>query len=482
MGVSNSSISAFEALLGKHAWIAEVAGILPLSALIEFIDIPEKLHIFQLTGAVPLWSWPITPSGSRLLLSDQYTEQECYFDRYGKSMSLLALDGRYGDNYTLRNPETVRQCLATETPRVIRNLHENMSRTDPGIQNLEFVHVVRLTDKESHRPATTWLSHLFIRHGASTSLRYLIVSAFGWAILFGMIVMSVMLRCYLSLAFFATVLATGLVTFVLYGCQPRRLQAPGGSVFNRLVVVTEHVYSAKWTVFYGESAIVNSLLYRPLEHDGPQPSHFLARCLFMVLRTLILGQWALVIGAAALKGWDAYFTTFWITFCIFSHAYLIPPRIVMKGWMRYSAGIQVKRFTTRLSSRRALLNTIIALNPDTFSWLSKEKRQDRTKFDEKGMKWLDPILAPGPSRSEWEEATREAINEAAQQYPNDEALVMQMRQDKDENRLSSGWNFNFLHPTGIKNYWQRFIMDGIYVAAELRLEAKPSGRKLPVKI
>jgi hypothetical protein len=132
MGVSNSSISAFEALLGKHAWIAEVAGILPLSALIEFIDIPEKLHIFQLTGAVPLWSWPITPSGSRLLLSDQYTEQECYFDRYGKSMSLLALDGRYGDNYTLRNPETVRQCLATETPRVIRNLHVNMSRTDPG--------------------------------------------------------------------------------------------------------------------------------------------------------------------------------------------------------------------------------------------------------------------------------------------------------------------------------------------------------------
>lgn len=203
-------------------------------------------------------------------------------------------------------------------------------------------------------------------------------------------------------------------------------------------MVTGHVYSAKWTVFYGESALVNSLLYRPLEHDGPQPSHFVARCLFKVLRILILGQWALVIGAAALTGWDAYFTTLWITFCIFSQAYLISPRISMKSRMRYSAGIQIKRFTTKLSSRRTLLNTVIALNPDTFSWFSKENREDRTKFDQKGMKWLDPILAPGPGRPEWEEPTREAMNEATERYPNDETLVIQMRQEKDENRLSLG--------------------------------------------
>lgn len=458
-----------------------MAGILPLSALIEFIDIPEKIHIFQLTGAVPLWSWPITPSGSRLLLSDQYTEQECYFDRYGKSMTLLALDGRYGDNFTVRNPETVRQCLATQTPRTISNPDEDMSlSSDPRIWNLEFVHVVRLGENESRPSSPTWLSCLFTRSGASTSLRYLVVSAFGWGILFGMIVMSAILRSYLSLAFLATVLGTGLVTFSLYGRQPRRLRAPYRCSYNRLVLVTEHMYSAKWTVFYGESTIVRSLLQLPLEHGGPQPSQFLARCLFMVLRILILGQWALVIGAAALKGWDAYFATFWITFCILSHAYLIPPRIILKSWMRYSEGIQIKRFTTTFSSQRALLNTIIALNPDTFSFLPKENCEDRTNFHRDGMKWLDPILAPGSSRSRWEEATREAMNEAAELYPDDETLVTQMRQDEDGHSLGSAWNSTY--PNGRENYWKPYILEGIYMAAKLRLESKASTRKLPVNV
>ncbi|GES64820.1 peptidase family m3 [Aspergillus terreus] len=479
MGVFDSPVSTFEALLGRHAWIAEVAGILPLSALIEFIDIPEKLHIFQLTGAVPLWSWPITPSGSRLLLSDQYPEQECYFDRYGKSMALLAVDGQFGEHYTVHNPETVRQCLATQTQHIISNPHEDMSAFDPRIRNLEFVHVVRLGEKESHPSDRTWLCDLFTRSGASTSLRYLVVSTFGWGILFGMIVMSAILRSYLSLAFLATVLGTGLVTFSLHGRQPRRLLAPYHSSYNRLVLVTEHVYSANWTAFYGESTIVSALLQRPLEHGGPRPSQFVARCLFMVLRILILGQWALVIGAAALKSWDAYFTTFWITFCILSHAYLIPPRIILKSWMRYSAGIQIKRFTTRISSERALLNTIIALNPGTFSLL-KENCEDRTKFNRDGIKWLDSILAPSFNRSRWEEATREAMNAAAERYPDDETLVMQMRQDKDGHSLGSAWNSTY--PTGLKNYWKPYILEGIYMAAKLRFEAKASGRKLPMNI
>ncbi|GIC87633.1 uncharacterized protein Aud_004019 [Aspergillus udagawae] len=479
MGVFNSSVSDFRAVLDRHAWVAEVAGILPLSALIDFIDIPEKLHIFQLTGAVPLWSWPITPSGSRLILSGQHSEQECYLDRYGSSMAFLALDGRYGDNYTVSNPETVRQCLATQRPRTICNLHENMSGTDLRIQNLEFVHVVRLENKKSHRETNTWLSRIFNSHGASTSLRYLVVSAFGWAIVLGMIVMSAILRCYLSLAFSAVALGTGLVTFILYGCQPRRLLVQDRSDYNRLVLVTEHMNSTKWIVFYGESTIVNSLLNRPLEPDGPKPSLFLARCLFMALRFLILAQWAIAIGAAASKGWDAYFTTFWITFCIFSHAYLIPPRSIMKGWMHFNAGFQIKRFSTMLSSRRALLNVIIALNPDTFSWLSKEGREERTKFDRGAMKWVDPILAPSPSRSEWEEATRQAINEATERYPNDETLVMQMCQDKEGKSLSSAWNSSY--PAERKYYWKPFILEGIYMAAKLRLEAKAPGRKLPEK-
>ncbi|RHZ62459.1 uncharacterized protein CDV56_107336 [Aspergillus thermomutatus] len=435
----------------RHAWVAKVARILPLSALIDFIDIPEKLHIFQLTGAVPLWSWPITLSGSRLLLSDQHTEHECYLDRYGSSMAFLALDGRYGDNYTVSSPETVRQCLSTQTPRIICNLHANMSGTDLRIQNLEFVHIVRLGDKESPRRSNSWLSHIFISHGAATLLRLLRSSPRNWS-----------------------------RDIPLVWVPTQTIASQDRSMYNRLVLVTEHMNSTKWTVFYGESTIVNSLLNRPLEPDGPEPSPFLVLCLFMALRILILGQWAIVIGATALKGWDAYFTTFWIAFCIFSHAYLIPPRTIVKGWMRSNAGFRINRFSTRLSSRRALLNTIVALNPDTFCWLPKEDREDRTKFDRGGMKWVDPILAQGPSRSEWEEATREAITEAAERYPNDETLVMQMCHDKEGNSLSSAWNLTY--PTERKNYWKPFILEGIYMAAKLRLEAKAPGRKLPVKI
>lgn len=38
---------------------------------------------------------------------------------------------------------------------------------------------------------------------------------------------------------------------------------------------------------------------------------------------------------------------------------------------------------------------------------------DWSGFDRAAMRWVDPILAPGNSRSKWEEATRQAIKEAA---------------------------------------------------------------------
>lgn len=480
MGLFNDPVSNLKLILDRYAWAAELAGILPLSALIDFIDIPLKLHVFQLTGAVPLWSWPVTPQGSRLLLSDQYKEKECYLDRYGSSMAFMALDGRYGDNYAISCPETVRLCLSTQTPYNVHNDHENMSGTDLRIQNLEFVHVRRLEDKEHKAPSGSWLSHIFLNHGTATSVWYSAISAIGWTVMLGMIAMGGILRAYLSLAFLAAVLGTGLVTMVLYGCQPRRLLVQDRSPYNRLVLVTEHMNSRKWTVFYGESTIVNSLLNRPLEPDGPELSSPVAACLLLALRILIIGQWALVIGSAALKSWDAYFITFWIIFCIFSHAYLIPPRTVVNGWMRSNACIQINRFSTRLSSRRALLNTLIALNPDTFPWLTEEKCEDRSKFDRGAMRWVDPILAPGTSRSEWEEATREALNEAAERYPSDETLLTQMRQDKEGKSLGPAWNSTY--PTGRKNYWKPFVLEGIYMAAKLRLEAKAPRRMVSEKI
>ena len=50
-------------------WLANLAGILPLSALAEFTDPPRMLHAYQLSGCGLLWNWAVTPAGARLLLS-----------------------------------------------------------------------------------------------------------------------------------------------------------------------------------------------------------------------------------------------------------------------------------------------------------------------------------------------------------------------------------------------------------------------------
>jgi hypothetical protein len=43
---------------------ANIAGILPLTSLIEFIDIEAKLHCYQLSGRGIAWNWPSTPRRS----------------------------------------------------------------------------------------------------------------------------------------------------------------------------------------------------------------------------------------------------------------------------------------------------------------------------------------------------------------------------------------------------------------------------------
>lgn len=486
-----AAISGLNDILQRHRWVGELAGILPLSALIDFIDVPKKLHIFELAGAVPLWSWPVTPAGSRLLLSDKHTRRTCCLDRYGSSVALIALDGRYGDQYTVSSPETIRLCLSSQRPRTIKNDHENMSGEDLRIQNLELVHVSRLQYHNQLPPAQSWLRRVFLDPWWMYSRTYLVVSTIGWIMLLGMIVMSGILQCYLSLAFVMAVPVTGSIVFSLYGSTPRRLLVEKVSAYNRLIVAAEHMNTMDWIVFYGESTVVNSLLNRPLEPTGPQISRVVSVPLRMVLRILILGQWALVLGAAALKDWNSYFITFWIAFCIFSHAYLIPPRMEANDWMKSCAHIRLERYQTQLSSRRALLNTIIALNPDTFSWSepkqqegsepkqqegSEPKQQeDRTKLYDGAMRWVNPVLAPGDSRTKWEQATRAAMNEAAERY-SAEMLASSMWQSKKGDVLSPKWNDSY--PTGKANYWKPFILEGIHMAAKIKREANLSGRKV----
>lgn len=470
-----SAVSALNNLLERHLWAQQLAGILPLSALIDFVEVPQKVHVFELTGAVPLWSWPVTPAGSRLLLSDKYKQKICCLDRYGSSAASIALDGRYGDQYLVINPETVRFCLTSQKPHVIKNLHENMSGHDLRVQNIEVVHVSRLKGRPERRPSTSWFGRLFLDLWWMSSAKHLVVSTIGWIMMIGMIIMSGILECYLSLAFLCAVSATGFVTFSLYGRTPRRLLVESTSNYNRVVVVAEHMNTIDWTVFYGESTIVNSLLNRPLEPLGPQMPPATSSLLRMALRILILGQWATAIGATALQDWNAYFITFWVAFCITTHSMLIPVSMEAKDWMKSVASIQMDRYQVQVSSRRALLNTIIALNPDTFAWSQTEKNDDRTKLDKGATRWVDSVLAPGPSRFTWEEATRRAMKEAAEKYSIDE-LASSKWQDKEGDVLSPEWNNDF--PSERKNYWKPFILEGIYMAAKIQKEANLSGRKI----
>ena len=100
--------------------------------MIDFIDIPPKLHILELFGRVPLWSWTITPSGSRLLLDKQpaFASCNCLQDRFGNTTALEVLDGRYGDRYFAASPETLRLVLASVPYTVVPNNHENIVTSD----------------------------------------------------------------------------------------------------------------------------------------------------------------------------------------------------------------------------------------------------------------------------------------------------------------------------------------------------------------
>jgi hypothetical protein len=92
-----AAISGLNNILRGHRWVEELAAILSLSALIDFINVPKKFHIFELASTVPLWSWSVIPAGSRLLLSDKHTRRACCLDWYGGGVALIALDGQYGD-------------------------------------------------------------------------------------------------------------------------------------------------------------------------------------------------------------------------------------------------------------------------------------------------------------------------------------------------------------------------------------------------
>jgi len=442
-----AAILGLDNILNRYSWARELAGVLPLSAFIDFIDL-TKLHIFELTGgSVPLWSWPVTPSGGRFLLSDEYMQKSCCLDRYGRSSTFMVMNGRSGYRNFAANPETVRMCMSSQRVNKIQNDHMNKSNDEMTSRNLEIVHISEPYQDDLPQQLS-WL-------------RRILVSAMGWIILLGMIIMSGILQCFLSVAFLMIIPVTGVVIFYLYGRRPRKLgehHAFRGKItdaFNSFCIVAEPINSMNGTVFYGDSKLIGSFLNRPLEPSQPPIHRFARGPLLMVLRILIVGQWGLILGAAALKDWNGYFIAFWIIFCIFSHTYLFSTYTSINSWTRSYANIKLERYQTELTSGIALLTTIIALNPHTFPFDRRTKQEDRKKFDERAMKWVNRIWEPGTDRTVWEDATRTGMNNV----PEDISTLT-------PESLAKSLSVRAECPP----YWTRDISEGILMAARIKKE------------
>lgn len=457
---------ALTSLSEHYAWLGELAGILPLSALIDFIDVPMKLHVYQLAGYVPLWSWPVTPAGSRFLLSAESRQESASFDRFGHSMHVIpqALDGRYGDRYFISSPETLRLALESQHVVIVENDHENMLNAAGKMQNLDLIFISRAEGGLAKRRSLL-LSAL--------SVRFVATSVLGWVLLCACIVATAIFRLYVATAFLLLMPVTGAVVHVIYGDYPRLLYGDSRSSFKRMCIATEHAHSVNWTVFHGESTLVNSLLNRPLSPAGRGRATLTGlslRLAQLVLRGVILGQWALAIGAAATKGWDSFFICFWIFFCNAAHAYLIPPAVLVGDWARRCAGIELRRYRTKLSSPRAALNTLVTLNPDTFIITGETTNGKGRELCRLGLSWVDTFLKPSHSRTIWENATRDALNEVAGRDPAELASGEFRRADPSP--LSVQWNNDY---SGRDCYWKPSIVEGIYMAAKIRQAAHLSG-------
>ena len=377
-------------------WKQQLAGILPLSGLVEFIDVGMKIHLYELTGRVPLWNWPITPAGARLLLSSEDTHYACCLDRPARSRVLHCLDGKHGDLYNCRAPTTVRlSVLANSNAILIPNKSSNMARKKEGHQKLT---VVRITQRAATPLNTS--KGLSPRHW-----RYWIISAIGWACWIVLVVFAAMAGLYHGLTYLLIMPMTGLVVRVTHGYRPRQLVKPDDSSLDRLVIASDSLNASEWWAFYGQSSLINSIVNKPICRATKSVE---SKALRWILRLLIAGQWYLVVSSCALQDWNAFFVSFWIVLCAFESVFGYPAEANVKDWLRQDCNVICKHFQTVFSSRRALLSALIYLNADG--------KDECTK-------WIDPILVDTQDRKDWEATMLLAQS--------DISLVDQAEKDKD---------------------------------------------------
>lgn len=372
-------------------WAQQLAGILPLAALVEFIDVSVKLHLFELAGSVSLWNWPVTPAGARVLLSEQDISDSCCLDRTDRSVVLHCIDGRYGDWYPSSTPTTTRLWVSgPKTETVIRNESPNMADPRARRQQLKVFHLSqRHISLRSRTPSSIIPSYLcpfraFLCYLRTRSLKYRVASVVGWTAWIGLTVLSFMAGWYFAAGYLLLMPAMGLVVYMTHGGKPRRLLDERTSTHDRLVVATSSLNGSDWLAFFGGSFTLNSLLNKPLYRSRRTPAPTALR---LLTRFLIVAQWVLAVASCAVQDWNAFVITVWILFCASISSYAYSAKDSARDWLKHHCSIVVNEISTEFSSRRAMLTTLMYLNPDS--------REDRTS-------WINPILADSYERRKWE--------------------------------------------------------------------------------
>ncbi|PTB41103.1 hypothetical protein M441DRAFT_58541 [Trichoderma asperellum CBS 433.97] len=415
-------------------WAQTLASILPLSALIEFVDVETSIHVYELRGgSVPFWNWPISPAGARILLSKDTAAGDCFLDQPQRSQGLTCIDGRYGNQYPCSAPATTRLWAGKEEEAgtEIENTSSNMEDRNRREQVL---YVVQLRDETT--PGTTsgrkheegkknfWQK--FTSSVRRRGPRYLAVSCTGWICWIGLVVVSLMGRLYIAVTYLVLMPLTCFVVGLTHGTKPRKALVRDSKSFPRLVIAAGSENPHYWYAFEGHQTLLNGLLNISLAPSQTLPYRPFG---LYLLRLLILGQWAMALGSSATMGWDAFVISIWTAFCIVASAYLYPVDVATKDWLSRDCRVQASTVKAVLSSRYALLFALAMINPDT----------DRDKT-----KWMDPIIAKSPEREEmWNNMLNWSRGDDLQ----------------DEATLKIKW-------------WWRLMNEGVHVGKEIRKKLK----------
>ena len=352
---------------------ANVAGILPLSALIDFTDAEQTLHSYQLSGRGMLWNWVITPACARLLLSHDGI-RACCLDQSGAVPTLNCLDGRWGDSYPCSSPSTIRACVGVAVLRKLDLPLFNGGGDRP--QRLRILLVSPAERKEN--------SGLFGDRITKCGWYWAMVSLSGLVLFLAVLVATVLTKLYIATSYLTVLPLTGLVIRGSYGHRARRIAKLEPSPYRRLVVATDNFNGDEWTAFIGPNWLVNPLLNKSLNQINP-PTHL--RLLQWLLRILVAFQWGLTVIACGYQDWNAFVVFGWIALCALTSSFVYGEHASAKSWLQ-SNGLRLERKDVVLSCRRSMLSLLMALNPD---------RTAKTST-----RWINPILAQSDDRDAWE--------------------------------------------------------------------------------